>query len=227
MNILIITGGYIQTDFALDFLRTHCFEQVIAVDGGLKFAHRAAQTMKKENRLLALTHIVGDFDTVSPDILAQYTDRPDVVIHRFNPEKDNTDTDIALRLAIELCRSNNGSITILGATGSRLDHVLANITMLRLPFEAGIQAWIVDENNRISILSGTLCLEKEQQYGQYVSLIPLTEEIRGVTLKGVKYPLENHTVRLGESLCVSNEITDNVAMLTVRDGMALVLETKD
>ena len=105
--------------------------------------------------------------------------------------------------------------------------MLANVTMLRLPFESGIQAWIVDGNNRISILSGTLSLKKEQQYGHYISLIPLTEEIRGVTLKGVKYPLENHTVRLGESLCVSNEITDTEAILTVKDGMALLLETKD
>ena len=126
-----------------------------------------------------------------------------------------------------MCREDKGCITILGATGSRLDHVLANVTMLRLPFESGIQAWIVDGNNRISILSGTLSLKKEQQYGHYISLIPLTEEIRGVTLKGVKYPLENHTVRLGESLCVSNEITDTEAILTVKDGMALLLETKD
>lgn len=227
MNILIITGGHIQKDFALDFLKKHCFDQVIAVDGGLRFAHLAAEVMKQENRLLALTHIVGDFDTISPDILVQYTHRPDVVIHRFNPEKDNTDTDIALRLAIEMCREDKGCITILGATGSRLDHVLANVTMLRLPFESGIQAWIVDGNNRISILSGTLSLKKERQYGHYISLIPLTEEIRGVTLKGVKYPLENHTVRLGESLCVSNEITDTEATLTVKDGMALLLETKD
>lgn len=224
MKILLITGGTIDRTFAAGFLSQHVFDRIIAVDGGLKFAD--------ETGAQPLTDIVGDFDTIAPEILEKYVSASPAgpVIHQFNPEKDNTDTDIALRLAMDYCRhcpEGPCEIWMLGATGSRLDHVLANITMLLLPHRAGIQAWIVDKNNRISLLHGTRIINREQRFGKYISLIPLTTQLTGVTLKGVKYPLDNYTVRLGDSLCVSNELAADRAELTVADGVAVLLETMD
>ena len=224
MKILLITGGTIDRTFAAGFLSQHVFDRIIAVDGGLKFAH--------ETGVWPLTDIVGDFDTIAPEILEKYMSvSPEgPVIHRFNPEKDSTDTDIALRLAMEYCShcpEGTCDIWVLGATGTRLDHVLANITMLLLPQRAGIRAWIVDKNNRISLLHGTRTIGREERFGKYISLIPLTPQIKGVTLKGVKYPLNDHTVQLGDCLCVSNELTADLAELTVADGVAILLETMD
>lgn len=224
MKILLITGGTIDRTFAAGFLNQHVFDRIIAVDGGLKFAH--------ETGIQPLTDIVGDFDTIAPEILEKYMSASPEgpVIHQFNPEKDNTDTDIALRLAMEYCShcpAGTCDIWVLGATGTRLDHVLANITMLLLPHRAGIRAWIVDKNNRISLLHGTRTIGREERFGKYISLIPLTSQIQGVTLKGVKYPLNDHTVQLGDSLCVSNELTADRAELTVADGVAVLLETMD
>lgn len=229
MMVLIVSGGAIDERFAAGFCAGRHFDRVIAVDGGLEMADRMG--------LKSLTDIVGDFDTVRPDILEKYM-HTDVHIHRFNPEKDYTDTDIALKLAMrfweaapdleaDCCLQKEDGIWILGATGSRLDHVLANITMLKLPFSRGIPAWIIDGHNKLCLLQGTMVIKKEQRFGKYVSLIPLTPEISGVTLTGVKYPLNNHTVSQGESLCVSNEITGECAVLTVQEGIAVVLETKD
>lgn len=223
MNILLISGGHIDENFCINFVSENHFDKIIAVDGGLEVAHRL--------NLCSVTDIVGDFDTVSTEILKKYlTGGPK--IHRFNPEKDYTDTDIALKLAMEYCSNDEtgqcvGEIWILGATGSRLDHVLANITMLLLPFRNGIRAWIIDTNNRISLVSGRNVIEKKKSFGKYLSLIPLTAEISGVTMTGVKYPLKNHTVHVGESLCVSNEITEDQAVIEIKDGIAVMLETKD
>ena len=270
MKVLLISGGHIDEAFADSFCREHYFDKIIAVDGGLEMAHRLGLASRPETGVL--TDIVGDFDTVSPDILEQYKSMslPDCggqsfhgpKIHKFNPEKDYTDTDIALKLAVEYCQdadakeadaknadakeadakdadakeadakdaegsSGCGEIWILGATGTRLDHVLANITMLLVPFRCGIQAWIADANNRICLLSGKMVIERKNHFGQYLSLIPLTRELVGVTLTGVKYPLKNHRVALGESLCVSNEITDTEAVIEIGSGIAVVLETKD
>ncbi len=224
MDVLLISGGHVDLEFAQNFLKEHAFEKIIAVDGGLK----TADCLKAA----PLTDIVGDFDTVAPGILEKYKKAAKMengpVIHEYIPEKDYTDTDIALKLAIRYCDGRAHSrIWILGATGTRLDHVLANITMLLLPFQKGIPTVIQDEHNRLSLLSGHRTIKKDDHFGKYLSLIPLTAEISGVTLQGVKYPLEDHTISLGESLCVSNEITGDQAMLWVKEGIAIVLETRD
>ena len=224
MDVLLISGGHVDLEFARNFLKDHAFEKVIAVDGGLEAAYQL--------NAAPLTDIVGDFDTVSPKILEKYKMAAEKengpVIHEYIPEKDYTDTDIALKLAIQYCEGNGESrIWILGATGTRLDHVLANITMLLLPFRKGICAVIQDEHNRISLLSGHRTIKKNEHFGKYLSLIPLTAKISGVTLEGVKYPLHDHTVSLGESLCVSNEITGDQAALWVKEGIAVLLETRD
>lgn len=226
MRVLLISGGFIDNTFAAKFLGEKHFDKIIAVDGGLE----TASQLGLKGADTGLTDIVGDFDTVCPKLLEQYRQgREDhgPVIHQFNPEKDYTDTDIALRLAMDYCKNPGSEIWILGATGSRLDHVLANITMLLLPFERKIPTWIVDPNNRICLISGKKVIEKSKSFGKYMSLIPLTKEISKVTLTGVKYPLYNHTVTLGESLCVSNEIIGREAVIEVGEGIAILLETKD
>ncbi len=221
LKILIITGGKIDEEFCVDYINRHRFDKIIAVDGGLAFADK-----------FALTDIVGDFDTIDSDIIDRYKNMPNgPAIHEYVPEKDNTDTDIALQLAIKMCQSceenQYSEIIIVGATGTRLDHVLANITMLLSPFYAGIKTSIVDANNRIQLISGSTSILAKQQFGTYVSLIPLTPSIDGVTLRGVKYPLTNQTIKLGSSLCVSNEIVGEEALISIGSGIAILFETRD
>ena len=79
MKVLIITGGYIDDDFAFSFLEKRKYDEVIAVDGGLAFADRAK---------IRITHLVGDFDTINPGILEKYRYGDDSFVHQFVPEKD-------------------------------------------------------------------------------------------------------------------------------------------
>ena len=78
-----------------------------------------------------------------------YRDETDVPIREFNPVKDASDTEIAIRLAMTLgCKE----MIILGATGGRIDHLWANIQSLAIPFQAGVEAQILDPQNRIRLI---------------------------------------------------------------------------
>ena len=169
-------------------------------------------------------HVVGDFDSVSPEILEFYKKQSQIIFHTYHPEKDNTDTDIALKLAIRL---KSSKITIMGALGKRMDHAIANIHILKDALEANIPCQIIDEHNRIYLINKEITLEKDKIYGKYVSLIPLTSEVEGITLTGFKYPLENYTLPIGTSLGISNEIIEDRAHVEMKKGILIVIESRD
>lgn len=224
MKVLIITGGNIDDDFAFSFLKNNRYDEVIAVDGGLAFADRAG---------IKITHLVGDFDTIDGAVLEKYIHREDICVHQFVPEKDYTDTDIAVKLAIELFSGREISLTeekilhILGATGSRLDHVLANLQMLKNIMDAGIDGMIIDKNNQIKMIRGTHHLKMEGIFGKYMSLIPATMDLSGITLQGFKYPLDRANTHFGESLCVSNELTAEEGWIRIEEGTAWMILSRD
>lgn len=169
-------------------------------------------------------HVVGDFDSVSPNALTFYQNKPQVVFHTYNAEKDNTDTDIALKLAIKL---KSSKITILGALGKRMDHAIANIHILKDALESEILCQILDEHNRIYLINKEMTLEKEKIYGKYVSLIPLTSTVEGLTLTGFKYPLNNYDLPVGTSLGISNEMIEDRAHIKMEKGILIVIESRD
>lgn len=227
MKVLIITGGNIDDDFAFSFLKNRKYDEVIAVDGGLSFADRMNQR-SNGNEFLKLSHLVGDFDTIAPEILEKYIHRKDLCVHAYVPEKDYTDTDIAVKLAISLLESASGEreIHFLGATGTRLDHVMANMQMLLPILKKGIRGIIVDPNNRIELICGKRHLKKNPSF-KYVSLIPASMKLSGVTLKGFKYSLDNAVTCFGESLCVSNELTEDDGYIEIKEGMAWMIRSRD
>ena len=209
MRTLIVSGGRIGRDFALSFLEKEKFDRMIGVDNGIR-----------------PTHVVGDFDTADPELVDYYRQQKEIEMRTFNPVKDSTDTQIAIELALEL---HSTEIVILGGTGSRLDHVLGNIQSLMLAKKQGVSCVILDENNRIQLIDGETVLEKEKQYGTYVSLIPLTTEVTGVDLIGFKYPLENYTFTSTGSagFGVSNEITAKEGKIRIKSGIFVMIESKD
>ena len=215
---LIISGGSIDIDFACNYLKSHSFEHIIAVDGGLESA------MKMN---LVPGYIVGDFDTVSKDILDSYRTNPNIVFRQFQPEKDFTDTQSAINLAVEL---GTLSITIFGGIGTRMDHSLANIQLLQMPLEQGIEAVIINSHNRIRLL-GVKRKEielKKSEY-KYVSIIPMSQCITGLTLTGMKYPLRNYEMYIDQtiSLGVSNEIIEEPAAVKLKSGKIILIESRD
>lgn len=219
-NTLILTGGDLRTEFVKEYMKGKKFDIVIAVDGGLTVADKA--NVKPD-------YIVGDFDTVNSILLYKYEKMEEVKILRYKPEKDATDTGLAIQKAIE---ENSFSIHILGATGTRFDHTISNILLLQPASEAGIDAMIVNENNRIRLLGykrKRITLTKKDNNYKYVSLIPLSEKVTGITTKGMKYNISNYDFYIDKeiSMGVSNEIEDEVAEITVVSGKLLLVESND
>lgn len=218
-RILIITGGSLSIDFAREYVNNQKYDTIIAVDSGLAYA---------ENLNLNLQYLVGDFDSVPKEVLDKYYRMAEVngspIIKKFNPEKDLTDTQIAIELAISL---EANELTILGATGTRIDHLLANIQLLSLTRKKNIDAFIIDEHNKLYLLDHSTTIKKENLFGPFISLLPYTEVVKEVTLKGFKYPLFKRDIHIGASLGISNEVTAEQADIIFQSGMLIVTESKD
>lgn len=212
---LILTGGSVDYSSASDFLIKYSYDLILAVDGGLTAARKLQ---------LKPDCCVGDFDSVSKDDLEHFRKIPGISWETHPPEKDETDTELALHLAL---RRKVDSIHVFGATGTRMDHTLASISLLQIPLEAGVSCWLIDGHNRITMIDSGMALKRSEAFGTYVSLIPFTESVSGVTLEGFKYPLQDYTFVQGNSLGVSNEIICEEAVITIGKGRMLLIESKD
>ena len=213
MSTLIVTGGNVNTEFLKKILEENKFETIVAADKGL-------EALNKIN--VMPNYIIGDFDSVNKTTLNQYENK-NIEITYLKPEKDFTDTHMAIKLAIEKRAKH---ITIIGATGTRMDHTLANIHVLNEALQNNVPTEIINENNRIMLINKKAKLIKNTNY-KYVSIIPLTTKITGVTLKGFKYNIENATINLGESIGVSNEQIEQEALIEIKEGIAILIYSKD
>lgn len=214
-RIVIISGGELDEEFVLSVLAEEENQYVIGVDRGMEFLY---------SHQILPNYIVGDFDSVKKEIGDYYRNETDVPIREFNPVKDASDTEIAIRLAMTL---GGKEILILGATGGRIDHLWANVQSLAIPFKAGIDAVIMDRQNKIRLIGGETHLKREEAYGPYFSVFPLGEEVFGFSIKGAKYPLTNHTLIPYDSRCVSNQFQEDEVTISFMNGIVILMETKD
>lgn len=212
---VIISGGSLDPDFALAFLREEKPELLIGADRGICF-------LKEKG--IHPTHIVGDFDSASGEALEYFKQFPEIPIRTFNPVKDFTDTAIAMELAME---EGADRIYILGGTGTRLDHVVANIKLLSHALERKKECILMDAHNRIRLIDQPLTIEKKKQYGKYVSLFAFGGQVKGLTLRGFFYPLTEYDMEAENPLGVSNEITAENGEISFSSGKILVMESKD
>lgn len=215
MKFLIVSGGSLNKEFVTKVVGQGRYDRILAADSGMNALYAAAVTPDI---------IIGDFDSADEKILAFFQQNKAIDFCTLNPEKDDTDTEFAIRESI---RRGADSITIIGGTGTRLDHVLGNISLLGIGFEEQISMELLDEHNRIRMIQKPLTLEKDAQYGKYVSLIPFGGDVQGITLRGFKYPLSDYTMGGFNSLGISNEIVDEKAVIELTGGSLLVIESHD
>ncbi|KXG75992.1 thiamine diphosphokinase [Thermotalea metallivorans] len=165
--------------------------------------------------------IVGDFDSMDEEVMAYFQEK-DVVFYKFPVRKDHTDTELALQYALtQKC----SEIIFLGCIGSRMDHTLANITLLLALANQGIQGRIVNEHNEIFVINDGITLEGKE--GEYISLIPFSEKVEGILLTGFEYPLDDATLEMGTSLGISNRLKETKGKISVKNGNLLVIRAKD
>jgi thiamine pyrophosphokinase len=211
MTGVIICGGPV-TDHAYIRRYLEGAGLVIAADSGA--AHLG--------RLKAVPGILaGDFDSISQADYDRVT-ASGVETLRFPVEKDMTDSELAVELALERGCS---TVVILGALGTRLDHSLSNVFLLKKFLERGAKGIIADEHNEVYLTDSRITLRREA--GAKLSLLPLTACVKGVTTCGLYYPLKNATLEMGSSLGVSNEFVEEEATVTITDGLLLVIKARD
>lgn len=215
MKFLIVSGGSLNKEFVTKVVGQGRYDRILAADSGMNALYAAAVTPDI---------IIGDFDSADKKILAFFQQNKEIDFCTLNPEKDDTDTEFAIRESI---RRGADSITIIGGTGTRLDHVLGNISLLGIGLEEGVRMELLDAHNRICMIDHSVTLKNKEQYGNYLSLIPYNGNVTGVTLKGLKYPLHDYTMGGFNSLGISNEIVDDEASIELTSGQLLVIESRD
>ena len=161
--------------------------------------------------------IIGDMDSLNPDILNYFEDRGSKIIK--HPEaKDETDTQLALNYAIRL---SPDEIYIFGAFGSRIDHTIANLSILISGMKRGIQVKLIDEWCEAFVVTGEYVIEGNM--GQTVSLLPFSDMVTGITLKGFEYSLDNGVMEFGNPYGMSNRLNETKGTITVRSGNLIVI----
>ena len=223
IDTVIISGGNIQDGFALGFLKKRIEEgqreslALVAADKGMEWFMR--------NREFTPDLAVGDFDSLSEEGEAYMESLKDLEIVRLKPEKDDSDTQSAVNFAIDRGAER---ITILGATGNRIDHLMANFGLLVHGRNRGADIILVDQWNYMKLIESHTVLKKEEQFGKYVSFFSLEGDLTGLTLRGFKYPLNKYHLKVSDSgLTVSNEIVDEEACVEFDAGSLLMLMTRD
>lgn len=225
MKAVIIANGNIKNLESFSEIVSSA-DLIICADGGAKHL--------KEMGILPDV-IIGDFDSLNSEDKTFFEEN-NIKTIKHPSNKDATDTELATEFAVE---HKCYDITFIGATGTRLDHTLANIFLLRkLADQAddqknnqnnnnnhGIKYRIIDDNNEIFLVTDKITLEKAGN--SFVSIIPLTEKAEGITTSGLKYPLTDAKIRSGSSLGISNEFTDEKATIVLKKGMLIVTISKD
>ena len=210
---VIITGGRILATLVSEQLQSD--DIIIGVDKGLEFLD--AEGIEPQ-------YIVGDFDSVSPIIYRKFKEKSHIPIREYNPVKDASDTEIAVRLALELrCKE----ILILGGTGTRLDHVWANVQVLQIPYAQGVNAAILDEYNKIELIPKFKILSRDDLYGEYFSVFSLGGNVEGLSICGAKYNLDNTTLCPHNSLSVSNVVEEEFVEIRYEKGLLILMQTKE
>ncbi len=213
MRTLIITGGRFEKNFAVSFLKKNKYDYVIAVDNGTSYAKELG---------VVPNMIVGDFDTMGTERLDEYK-KMGITVRQFIPEKDDTDTEIAVKEAV----FRKSDIDIICATGGRIDHLLANIHNLKIAEEAGAFARIIDSCNIIFLSSHNFTMNGRDFPGKYISFVPFDGPVSGIKLKGFKYPLDGYTLKPGISRCISNELICEEGTVEFNSGCLIVINSLD
>jgi len=204
MRAVILAGGSMHDyTYIKQFISPDDF--IIAADSG----YHHAESLGIRPHLL-----VGDFDSL-------HSLPKDIETQRVPPEKDFTDTELAIN-----CARTRGctSFLLLGVLGTRMDHTMTNVLLLTKLLKAGEQAEIIDEHNRIWITDTTLTLDLTP--GDILSLIPLTR-CESVTTENLAYPLKDATLEVGSGHGVSNIVVTSPAGVRLSSGKLLVMACRD
>jgi len=201
-RIVIFGNGKLHKKFLRDI---QAGDYVIGVD-------RAAYWLIRQGRTPDIA--IGDFDSTTKQEVDLIKKSIKLVKH-YPQEKDQTDMELAVRYVATLPPAE---VFIFGATGGRLDHMLATLHLID-------KQVLVDENNRVRLMGRGKTMLERSSY-RYVSIIPYTKSIT-VSLTGFRYNIDRKIIKKTSSLGVSNEIIGKMGKIEIFSGRAWVIESND
>jgi len=182
---------------------------IICADG-------AARHLRQLNRVPAF--IIGDMDSADRATL-DYFEKKGSTILKYPVHKDETDTQLALEQACDMLHPDE--VWIFGALGGRIDHSLANISLLILGVKRGVRVKIIEEACELFVVTNSAIIDGVA--GQTVSLLPLSTEASGITLEGFEYPLSDGVMEIGRPYGISNTLITSRGRISVTSGYLLVI----
>ena len=212
MKVLIVGGGNEPSGKLLEDYSKKV-DKIIGVDRGCSY-------LLKNN--IYPHYIVGDFDSINRDDIKKL-EIDSIKKFKYNCEKDSTDSDIAMEIALNMEFSE---IYMIAMTGSRLDHSFANLGLLSKANGAGAKAYIINETNKIYLLEESSKIKKDNSY-RYISFLAYCDKVENFNIKNAKYDLENYTLYLGDNRTVSNEFLEEDIEVEFTKGKILVIFSKD
>lgn len=211
MKYLVVCNGNLD-DINLIKNLAEEVDCILCADGGIRHLIKAG---------ILPDLIIGDLDSID-DKTRKKIKKKSLQYIKFPTKKDKTDTELAIDYAID---NNAKEIILIGATGTRLDHTMANIMLLNKLVKLGVKGRIIDKNNEIYLVNRQLSLEKKEN--TYVSIIPLLDDTLGVTLRGFEYEVENLDFKISSTLGISNKIVKDKGYIKIDRGPCLVFVSKD
>jgi thiamine pyrophosphokinase len=217
MKIGIVTSGALHDLAWLKDQLAGC-EVLIAVDRGLEAFEALA---------LEPGYIMGDFDSYRGGSFAERF--PKARIQTFSSVKDWTDTELALKKALELAHMKSGGekaeILLYGGFGNRMDHTYANLMLLAGLDEKSPRVCALDSDNEIERLyPGTYVLKRRA--GFYVSVLPL-DPTAVVSMTGFEYEGSRLVMDRFGTMGVSNRIVSEEGILEVHEGRVFLMQCRD
>lgn len=209
MRLVVFANGKLEKISESSRIIIANADLIIAADGG-------ANHCKQLNIIPDI--VIGDLDSIDHELLADYT-KKGLAIHRYPEQKDATD----LELALDYAKSKNAvSVHIFGGLGGRWDMSLANILLLANVKYQDITITLSGPDCSMQIMHPGKNLVHGDK-GQGISILPIKEEARGVTLTGFRYPLSHQTIKFGSSIGVSNIQLSETAIIEFETGILLCI----
>jgi thiamine pyrophosphokinase len=204
--VVVVAGGSLPAPQTAQLVPAGA--PVVAADSGLDSALALG---------IETTVAIGDFDSASPAAIAAATSSG-VRIERHPAEKDATDLELALDLAIAMAPRR---ILVLAARGGRLDHDLANQLLLASDRYASAEVDALVGDGLVHVVRRERALEGEP--GEVLTLLAVNGPAVGVTTDGLAYPLRGETLEPGSSRGVSNVFEGTTAHVVVEHGVLLAI----
>ncbi len=220
MTYIIVAGGTVEDESFRGFIdeldESSLF--IVACDSGYDTCIRL--NIRPEL-------VIGDFDSAREGTYEKVLASKIPVI-KLDSIKDDTDTEAALKWIFNNSNPDD-EIYIWGGTGTRIDHVMGNISLIGMGTLAGRKIIMLDGHNRINMIrpDEVFLVTGHGQYGKYISVFPYMGKVRGLTMEGFKYPLTDAELKGFDTLTVSNELIAEKGVISIKEGYLLVMETRD